>query len=152
MSGFPYAPAPMRRALTLLAIATTGLAASACGGDDKGGDEDQVRSATKEFVTGLAAGNGRRTCAQMTTAARKEVVDTVTAAYPDPELADCEPAIEALSEDIESERKQAMLNPRFAKVEIVGDSAEVTVKGVTGKTKLSRVDGDWQVAGTEIVG
>lgn len=135
----------MRRAVTLLAIACAGVAAG-CGGDDGGGDDEQVRDVVRDYLTGLAAGNGDRACAQLTEEARKELVSEVTAAFPDPPELSCEEAVVDLSQDIAPIDKRKFLNPEVTKVSVDGDRATVTVKGLDGPTTLARDGDDWRIA------
>lgn len=139
----------MRRALALLALAAA-AAAGGCGGDGGSGDEDEIRRVARDYLSGLAAGNGRRACAQMTDSARKAAVDLVTGAFANAPDVTCEQAVEDLSADIAPDRKQALLNPKVREVEIDGDAARVIVEGVTGSTQLTR-DGDaWRVARSDV--
>jgi hypothetical protein len=129
-------------AIVALALAA---AIAGCGGDDGADDADEVRQVTRDYLTALAAGNGRRACEQLTEQARREAIETVTAAFLDAEDVTCEEAIAELSADIAEDRKRALLNPEISDVEIEGDRAEVRVKSVNGSTTLSRVGDAWRV-------
>ena len=131
--------------MTVLALA--GAAAGGCGGDGSGGSaSDEVKAATKDYLTGLAAGNGQRACGQMTAGAQKEAIEAVTAAYPEsPELT-CPQAITELSQDVAPDSKRAMLNPAFQAVEVDGGRAEARVKALHQTVRLERAGDDWKVA------
>lgn len=132
----------MRRAPALLALAC--LLAAGCGGGG-GNEEEAVRKVLRDYLTGIAAANGERACAQLTETAREEVVETVTAAFPGDGGLSCEEAVAELSADLAPGRKSALLNPVFREVSITGDKAEVAVKGLDGAAELTRVDGEWRV-------
>ncbi|HEV3000711.1 MAG TPA: hypothetical protein VGW75_08230 [Solirubrobacteraceae bacterium] len=140
----------MRRALSLLAIGCAGLAAG-CGGDADS-DEEEIRRVVRDFATAVAAGNGERACRQLTGTGQRELVEAVTAAFPDPGDVGCEEAVGELSNDMAPERKTALLNPKVRDVEIVSDSAEVRLAGLGRPVRLSREDGNWQVAGSDVAG
>jgi hypothetical protein len=137
----------MRRPLTLLTIAATALAAAGCGGDGGGGGTDaEVRKAVEDYLTALAAGNGRRACDQLTPGAQKEAVEIVTAAFADSGDIDCEQAIEELSRDAGQDTKRTILNPEVSEVEVDGDTATARVKGLSEPARLSRVGDGWKVS------
>ena len=149
-AGFPYAPGSMRRALALLAV---GSAVAACGGDDGPSDEEQVRTAAREYLVSFGeGGDPGDACGRMTTEARRAVVETVTAAFPNAAELPCEEAVRALSADLPPERRRALKEARIVEVKIAGDSADVRADRLPGTTKLTRVDGEWQVVRSGAVG
>ncbi len=148
--GFPLRSAAMRRTLTLLALLAAAAGAGGGGGDEGGGDEDEVRRVARDYLTGLAAGNGRRACGSMTEAAQKAAVETVTAAFPDSPEVTCEQAVEDLSADMDPTRKRALLNPEFREVEVSGDRATVAIKGAEGSAVLARTGDQWRVTRSDV--
>ena len=133
--------------MTILALAAMALAAG-CGGDGNGGGgpDAQVTKAVEDYVTAVAAGNGRRACDQMTSGAQKEAVEIVTAAFTDSGGIGCEEAIGELSKDAAPESKKAMLNPEISDVEIEGDKATAKVKGLSEPAQLAKVDDAWKLS------
>ena len=134
----------MRRAMALLAIVcATG---AGCGGDDGPDAEEQVRSVVREYLEAFAEGRGERACAQLTDAARREVVDAVTAAFPEAATVRCEEAITEFALDMTAERKRVLLNPEFGRVTVDGDRATVAIEDVREPLPLARVDDAWRIA------
>lgn len=139
----------MRRALTLLGIVGTALAAG-CGGGDGDDDDAAVRRLVGDYATAIGAGNGDRACKTMTAPARRETVERVTAAFAQPIDIGCEEAVTELANDMSPETKRALLNPRVAAVEVGGKTAEVRLRGVRGTTRLEQVDGGWRIAASDL--
>jgi hypothetical protein len=133
----------MRRLLTASALACAVLAG--CGGDDEDGPEEQVRKATRDYLTALASGNHERACSTLSAEAQEQAVEEVNAAYPDPVELSCGDAIQELSADIAPESKRTLLNPKVRAVTIRGDRATAEVEKVEPAVPLRQVEETWRV-------
>lgn len=135
----------MRIAMTALAIACT--AAIGCGGGE-GGDspDEQVRKAARDYLTALAAGNGRRACATLTEEAKEQAVEEVTAAFATAPEMTCAQAVRELSVDLVPADERVLLNPKVGKVSVRGDRATVEVDRLTRPVPMQRVGDVWRVA------
>ena len=133
----------MRRALALLAIVcATG---AGCGGDDGPDAEEQVRDVVREYLKALAEGRGERACGYLTEAARRQVVEAVTAVFPESGTVSCEEAIAEIALDTAAERKRVLLNPEIERVSVDGERATANVRDLREPLRLERLGDDWRV-------
>lgn len=132
----------MRRLLTVIVL---GAAVTACGGDDAPAPEAQVTKAVRDYLTAVASGNHERACATLTNEAQEQVVEEVTAAYPDPDDLSCGDAIRELAADLSADHKRTLLNAKVAKVTLRSGSATAEVEKLADPVTLRRVDDAWRV-------
>ena len=131
----------------MIAAAAACLAFAGCGGgDDEGGPEDEVRKATRDYLTALGSGNAERACGTLTNEAQEALVDEVSSAFAGAsgELS-CGDALQELSADVAPEDKSILLNPKVGKVTIQGEKATAQVERIADPVPLRRVGDDWRV-------
>ncbi len=97
----------MRRVAVLVVIA---LAAVACGSE-----EDQVEQVVREYMSGLARGDGERTCEALARPYRREMLVDVYEGG-------CEERVERYWEDLDDDERQAFEDTKITKVERRGET------------------------------
>jgi ketosteroid isomerase-like protein len=128
---------PQRLVLTL-AVALV-LPLSACGGSD----EDDVRSASEDFVAAFKDENWEEVCSLMTdkSKAQLERAGQVLDAN-----GGCEGVWEKASKFIGDKAKRQLDDFEIESVKIDGDTATVTTAEAKGQpTQLRKEDGEWRV-------
>jgi hypothetical protein len=135
------------RCACLTAVVVSGIVLMGCGGGGESDDRGDVENAVKLYLAGLSGGGDPvRACEQMTPDARKQTVETVTAAFPDGGDLPCAEALRDLGADLEPAVRQAVRAPEVTQVELDGDRGTVTVTGVERPVVVARVDDEWRVA------
>ena len=91
-SGF----APVIRPVVAFAVLVLVVLAAGCG---NGGSDDieQARDTVRDYVTGIAEGDGDRACARMSEAAQEKLADQVAEQAPQSGIDSCEEAVERLA-------------------------------------------------------
>ena len=126
----------------LLAITAVALALSllACGG---GSDEDDVRSASEDFVAGFKDEDWARVCSLMTEGSKAQLERAGQVLQAE---GGCQDVWEKASKFLDAKAKQQLDDFEIESVEVDGDTATVTTAEAQGRpTRLRKEDGEWRV-------
>jgi ketosteroid isomerase-like protein len=132
----------MRRTLAA-AVAVASLVLAACGGGGGPSDEDQVRSAVRDYFHAFAAGDADTTCRLLATEARAELERAAHAK-------NCVTAIKQAAQRPEIQKyTKALRDVKILKVTVAGSDATAKVKaiGQTATVPLHKEDGGWRISG-----
>src|SRR5687768_13719685 len=88
------------------------LLAAGCG-DDGGSDIERARDAVREYLTGIAEGDGDRACGRMSDEAQEEFADQVAEQEPQSGIESCEEAVERLSGALADEDLASLRDPQI---------------------------------------
>jgi hypothetical protein len=104
-----------------------------------GSDEDDVKDVVKDYMEGVAEGDGKKVCDTLAEDSRKQFEQAGTK---------CEDTFKSFGAFLNDEQKE-QLKDDDPEVEIDGDNAtaDVDALGNTGSTKvkLKKEDGDWKI-------
>jgi len=117
--------------------------AGGCGSGD-GSDIDQARDAVREYVTGIAAGDGDRSCARMSGEAQEQFADQVAEQAPQSGIDSCEEAVERLSDQLADETEAALRDPQID-VTLNRDKATASVENGPADVTVIKVGGEWLI-------
>ncbi|HVL31750.1 MAG TPA: hypothetical protein VM299_05900 [Solirubrobacteraceae bacterium] len=135
----------MRRAC-LAILAAGALVAAGCGESDADKAEDTVTTA----VSGLAVGNEKRVCDQLTPAAQRQILGFLAdnpLGFPSIKASDCLDAINKLHAALTPAQRAALENGEVGEAKVTGDTATVRVVGFGMTAKLQKIDGEWMITG-----
>ncbi len=122
----------------LLALLLAGCGAS---------DADQARSAAEGYVKALGKGDGKGTCAHMTTGLQKRFSSAVT--FANPELSgDCAKLMQAALDSIGPEQLTQFGAAKISEVKAKGSTGTFvyTVRGARINGRVAREHGSWKVS------
>lgn len=133
------------RSATLALLAVAALLAGGCGGDASEA-EDTVSSA----VSGLAEGDGKQVCDQMTVAAQKQILTLLAdnpLGFPNIKAKTCVEGIEKLHAALSQAQRDVLVDGEVGDAQITGDKAKVRVIGVGMTAELQKINGEWTITG-----
>jgi hypothetical protein len=116
------------------------------GGCGNGGesDIDQARDAVRDYVTGIAEGDGDRSCARMSGEAQEQFADQVAEQAPQSGIDSCEEAVERLSDQLADAEAGALRDPQID-VTLNRDKATASVENGPSDITVIKVDGEWLI-------
>jgi hypothetical protein len=134
------------RPATLALFAVVALLAGGCGGSDADDAEHTVSAA----VSGLAKGDAKTVCDQLTPGGARKVM-AVLATGPlglDPIRATtCREAIGALHDALPKVIRNVLVDGEVDNTKVSGDTATVHVVGAGMTAELKKVGGSWKITG-----
>jgi hypothetical protein len=136
----------MRRSVGLVTAVV--LALAGCGGGES--DEEQVRSATEDFVSAFQDEDWDQVCDLMTSEAKTAILQA--GVFLGGADGGCEGSMEAFNGLLDAGDREELENFEIETVEIDGDRASVTdtsTGGDNGPTELRKKGGEWLVHFTE---
>ena len=140
-----YARASMRSGFLAL-LAAAALLAAGCGGGDAGKAEDTVSTA----VSGLADGDGKQVCDQLTVGAQKQILALLAdnpLGFPDIKAKSCVEGITKLHAALSQAQRNVLVDGEVGKAKVTGDKATVRIIGVGMTADLRKIDGKWMITG-----
>ena len=132
----------MRPVVALAVLVVVALAAG-CGNGD-GGDIEQARAAVRDYLSGIAEGDGDRTCGRMSDEAQEKFADQVAEQEPQSGIESCEEAVERLSELLDDEELARLRNPQV-NITLNRDKATASVEDGPSDLTVIKVDGEWLI-------
>jgi hypothetical protein len=134
------------RSASLALLAVAALLAAGCGGNDAGDAESTVSTA----VSGLAKGDARTVCEQLTPAAQRRVL-AVLATGPlgltPIKATSCVRAIGKLHAALPQVIRNILVDGEVGSAQVNGDKAKVRVIGAGMTADLQKIDGTWKITG-----
>ena len=127
-----------RVAATVLGLA---LALAGCGPT---GEVQAVEDVMDRHVEGIAAGDGRAACADLTAAARRGVVESVHERIPELGVKTCEEALGGIAGELDATQRNRIREARID-VEVNGDRAVADSEATVGKTYLRKQGDRWVI-------
>ena len=116
------------------------LSLGACGG---GSDEDDVRSASEDFVSAFKDENWEEVCSLMTAKSRAQLEQAGEALQA---KGGCPDVWEKAKEFLPPETEKQLDNFEIDTVKVNGDTATVTTSDAKGSpTQLIKEDGEWRI-------
>jgi hypothetical protein len=140
-----YARASMRSG-SLALLAAAALLAAGCGGGDASKAEDTVSTA----VSGLAEGDGKQVCDQLTVGAQKQILALLAdnpLGFPDIKAKSCVEGITKLHAVLTPEQRNVLVDGEVGDAKVTGDKATVRVIGLGMQADLQKFDGRWMITG-----
>ena len=128
-----------RGAKLLIVVAVIALAAG-CGGASA--DTSQISSTLTTYLSGLADGNGRKACDQLTDEART-VLDISAGVG----ATSCVDAIHKLSQNLRGDEKQTLRRAEVVNIHVSGDRATADALGANQIAQLVKSGGHWSISG-----
>lgn len=133
--------------MRIVLLAAFLLAAFLAGcGDETPSPEDVVSSA----VSGLAEGDEKKVCAQLTEPAKRTLLDVLADDPPIVEpirAATCEEAITKVHAQLTEPIRAVLRDGEVDKAKITGDKAVVHVTGAGTDVELQKVSDEWKITG-----
>jgi hypothetical protein len=134
------------RSATLALFVVAALLAAGCGRSDA----DDAKQTVSTAVSGLAKGDAKTVCAQLTPGGARKVMK-VLAGGPlglDPIRATtCREAIAALHDALPKVIRNVLVDGEVDQAKVTGDKATVHVVGAGMTAQLQKVDGSWKISG-----
>ena len=129
----------------VVAFAVLVLVAPAAGCGNSGGDDiEQARDAVRDYITGIAEGDGDRSCGRMSDAAQAKLADRVAQEDPQSGIDTCEEAVERLGQQLDDEDLAPLRDPRID-VTLNRDKATASVADGPSDVTVIKVDGEWLI-------
>jgi hypothetical protein len=133
----------MRSILAFAALALVALTAG-CGSGGGRGDIEHAQDAVRDYVTGIAEGDGHRSCSRMSGEAQEQLADQLAEQEPQRGIDSCEEAVERLGELLADEDPQPLRDPQID-VTLNRDKAIASVEDGPSDLTVIKVDGEWLV-------
>lgn len=133
------------RLLTAVLLAVAALIAG-CGDDDASNAQDTVSTA----VSGLAEGDAKQVCDQLTVPAQKRLLVLLAdnpLGFPDIKAATCTEAVTKLHAVLTEAQRQVLVDGEVEEAKVNGDKATVHVTGAGMTANLEKIDGKWMITG-----
>jgi len=134
----------LRCSLTLLVLAA--LLSGGCGASDA----DRAQSTVSAAVSGLAKGDAKKVCDQLTAGAQRKVLK-VLATGPlglDPIHAPtCRTAVTELHDALPKVIRDVLVDGEVGDAKVTADKATVKVIGAGMTADVQKIDGDWKITG-----
>jgi hypothetical protein len=135
----------MRRTPSAALVAAAALALAGCGGSDSPSDEAAIKTTVRVYFTAFANGDGAKACEQLDAETRSEIAGAA-------KTKDCATALENAAKREELKPYlEGFRNVDIVDVTIAGNdgSAKVKAIGQTTTIPLHKIDGIWQIQGTD---
>lgn len=127
-----------------VAVAAAVALLAGCGGTS---DSQQVNSAIRTYLAGIANRNGQQSCNQLTPAAAQGLLTSANQQDPNLGAKSCAEVLNALSRLITASEKQQLLDAKIRDIKIKGNSATATVQGGDRAAELVKTNGHWLIRG-----
>ena len=129
----------MRPVATLAVL----VLAAGCGGG--GGDDiGQAQEAVRDYLAGIADGDGARACARMSPAERERFAGRVADEDPQRGIDSCEEAVERVREQLAAEDLAPLRDPQIS-VTLNRDKATASVEDGPSDITVIKVGGTWVI-------
>jgi hypothetical protein len=134
------------RSLALALLALAAIIAAGCGGDDASKAQDTVSTA----VGGLAKGDAKTVCDQLTVPAQRRLLVLLAhnpLGFPDIQATNCPDAITKLHAKLTQAQRNVLVDGEVEKAKVTGDKATVHVTGAGMTANLQKIGGKWMITG-----
>lgn len=143
MGGLPDEARPVMRSILAFAMLVLVVLTAGCGSGG-GGDIEQAQDAVRDYVVGIADGDGDRSCGRMSNEAQEQLTDEVAEQEPQRGIDSCEEAVERLGELLADEDRVSLRDPQID-VTLNRDKAIASVKDGPSDVTVIKVDGEWLI-------
>jgi hypothetical protein len=138
-SGF----SPVIRPVAAFAVLVLVVLAAGCG--NSGGDDiEQARDTVRDYVMGIAEGDGERACGRMSEAAQEQLAARVAEEDPQSGIDTCEEAVERLGAQLDAEDLAPLRDPQID-VTLNRDKATASVADGPSDVTVIKVGGEWLI-------
>jgi hypothetical protein len=134
------------RSLSLVLLAVAALIAAGCGEDDA----SKAQSTVSAAVSGLAKGDEKKVCDQLTPAAQRKVIAVLRTGplgLPSIRASGCRDAIVKLHAALPQVIRDVLVDGEVGSAKVTGDKAKVHVVGAGMTADLQKIDGTWKITG-----
>lgn len=134
------------RAVALALLLVAALVAG-CGGDGDGADAEETVSTA---ISGLAAGDEKKVCDQLTVAAQRKILVFLAdnpLGFPNIKATGCREAIDKLHAAFTPQQRNVLVDGEVGDAKLNGDRAKVRVIGAGMTADLQKIDGKWMIVG-----
>jgi hypothetical protein len=125
----------------VVALAVVVLAAG-CG--NGGGDIERAQEAVRDYLAGIAAGDGARACGRMSPDEQERFAGRVAEEDPERGIDSCEEAVERVREQLAGEDLAPLRDPQV-NVTLNRDKATASVQDGPSDITVIKVDGEWVI-------
>jgi hypothetical protein len=133
----------MNVARTLPALAVAAVIAG-CGGTS---DSQQITSAMKTYLNGIANRNGQQACSELTSAAAKGLLTSANQQDPKLKAKTCGDVLNTIGGLLTTSDKQKLRTAKIVNVKVKGNSANASVQGGAHPAVLVKTNGHWLING-----
>jgi len=134
------------RSVSVALLAVAALAAAGCGSGDAGKAQETVSTA----VSGLAKGDAKKVCDQLTVPAQRRLLVLLAdnpLGFPDIKASNCLDAVTKLHAKLTQAQRNVLVDGEVEKAKVTGDKATVHVTGAGMTANLQKIDGKWMITG-----
>jgi hypothetical protein len=134
------------RSASLALLAVAAFVAGGCGGGDASKAEDTVSTA----VSGLAEGDAKQVCDQLTVPAQRRLLVLLAdnpLGFPDIKATNCLDAVTKLHAKLTQVQRNVLVDGEVEKAKVTGDKATVHVTGAGMTANLQKINGKWMITG-----
>jgi hypothetical protein len=134
------------RFMSLALLAVAAVMTAGCGGSDASKAQDTVSTA----VSGLAKGDAKKVCGQLTVPAQRRLLVLLAdnpLGFPDIKATNCLDAITKLHAKLTPAQRNVLVDGEVEKAKVTGDKATVHVTGAGMTANLQKINGKWMITG-----
>ena len=134
------------RSASLAPLAVAALIAAGCGSGDAGKAQDTVSTA----VSGLAKGDAKKVCDQLTVPAQRRLLVLLAdnpLGFPDIKATNCLDAVTKLHAKLTQAQRNVLVDGEVEKAKVTGNKATVHVTGAGMTANLQKINGKWMITG-----
>lgn len=136
----------MNVARVLAALASIAVIAG-CGGSSGGSDNQQITTAIRAYLGGIANHNGQQSCSQLTSVAGKDLLDAANQQDPQLKAKSCADVLNTIDGLLSSADKTRLRTAKIVKVKVSGSTATASVQGGDKPAQLVKQNGHWLISG-----
>jgi hypothetical protein len=126
------------------------LAVAAFVGAGCGSEASKAEEAVSTAISGVAKGDGKQVCDQLTAAAEKRILTLLAdnpLGFPDIKAKTCEEGIVKLHAALSQAQRNILVDGEVGDAKVTGDKAKVRVIGLGMQADLQKIDGRWMITG-----
>ena len=128
----------------MLAALTAAAVIAGCGGTS---DSQQVTSAMKTYLNGIANRNGQQACNELTSAAAQGLLTSANQQDPKLKAKTCGDVLNTIGDLLTTSDKQRLRTAKIVNVKVKGNSASASVQGGAHAAELVKTSGRWLING-----
>jgi hypothetical protein len=135
------------RSPSLALLAAAAIIAAGCGGGD---DASKAQDTVSTAVSGLAKGDAKTVCNQLTVPAQRRLLVLLAhnpLGFPDIQATNCLDAVTKLHGKLTQPQRNVLVDGEVEKAKVTGDKATVHVTGAGMTASLQKINGRWMITG-----
>lgn len=136
--------------MRFVSVALLAVAALIAGGCGSSSDESMAQDTVSTAVSGLAKGDAKTVCDQLTVPAQRRLLVLLAdnpLGFPDIKAANCLDAVTKLHAKLTQAQRDVLVDGEVEKAKVTGDKATVHVTGAGMTANLQKLNGKWMITG-----